>query len=248
MKDYGATGNGTSLDTASADTEAVAMLQNIRDHGSETLSNVNHGLGGLWVNWRYGTSPLLVNFNGSGHPDAVTDKPPRHDELTDMRYLHNLWRYKKLHPADPQFDGDLARYTTIVKHEFTTNIVNRRGWMYDEELIPLWHLSGDDFYRQAAFHQAGYFADTLYRTGIGACYNTSSSFGLWDTHYGGYYGGLEFSGPTFQNPGIPTIIARKEGGRQMDLLEAFHLPENWVTTEAMGIVLEAMFSLEDSQL
>lgn len=411
-----------------ADTEIVSMLQNIRDNGWDGVTsvdgglgtNINNGLGGLWVNWRYGTEPLLVNFNGSGSPDGASVNPPRHDELTDMRYLHNLWWYKKFHPADTQFDADLLRYTAIVKYEFTTNVTNKRGWMYDEELIPLWQLSGDDFYRQAAFNEATYFADKLYRTNIGAYYDTNStatngyyrvdwqleigcalihagtiftnsswvtkgsnmveftykhayltnyhhflqdmsnvistngtavsnediyvsggtdggavrmsplgqealsllhvylvtsnqlylnramdlltpetietnSFGLWDTNYGGYYGGLEFSGKTFQNPGTPALISKKEGGRQMDMLEAFHLantlttnryapteaalknvllnktyyapghgvlyevnadwsvrtingqPENWVTTEAMGIVLEALFSLQDPQ-
>ncbi len=408
-----------TLAASPADTAIVAMLQNIRDHGSESRPDINNGLGGLWVNWRFGSSPLQVNFNGSGHPDGVSVNPPRHDELTDMRYLHNLWWYKKFHPTDNQFDADLARYTTIVKYEFTTNVMNDRGWMYDEELVPLWRLSGDEFYRQAAFNQAAYFANTVYRGNIGAYYQTSravpngfyrvdwqleigcalihagtifsnadwiqkgsnmvefaythaylknyhhflqdmsnvisngaavadeniyvshgvdggavrmspvgqealsllhvylatsnrlyldramdllapetiesNSFGLWDTHYGGYYGGLEFSGATFQNPGTPTIITRKEGGRQMDMLEAFHLadavtanryaateaalkevlldktyyapgrgvlyevnadwtvhltngrPEDWVTTEAMGIVLEALFSTEDPQ-
>jgi hypothetical protein len=120
-------------------------------------------------------------------------------------------------------------------------------------------------------------------------------FGLWDKVNGGYYGGLEFTGPNFLNPGTPSIITKKEGGRQMDMLEAFHVaegvttnryaateaavlnvllnktyytpghgilyevnadwsvrtvngqPEDWVTTEAMGIVMEALFSLEDSR-
>src|ERR1700685_2481368 len=93
---------------------AYAMLQNLQQNGFDSDPRVNDGLGGLWINWRTGSKPLLVDFNGSG----VTDKTsvPRHDPLTDFRYLHNLLSWKHQHPQDTQFDSELARYTAIVKH------------------------------------------------------------------------------------------------------------------------------------
>jgi autotransporter-associated beta strand protein len=161
-----------------ADGEIVSMLSNLRDNGFDNNANINNGLGGLWINWRYGTSPLLVNFNGSGFPD--TNAIPRHDDLTDLRYLHNLLWYKSLHFLDTRFDADVQRYTPIVKYEFT-NSQNERGWIYDEEFVPMWQLSGDNFFRQQAMGQAAYFANSLYKTNIGAYYKTSS------THTNGYY-------------------------------------------------------------
>jgi hypothetical protein len=123
----------------------------------------------------------------------------------------------------------------------------------------------------------------------------SNLFGLWDNTYGGYYNGLDFPGPTAQNPGLPVLRnTKKEAGRQITMLQTFHvanavttnryaateaallnvtLPKayyapghgvlyevandwtpltysgqlgDWVTTEAMGIVLEALFSLEEA--
>src|SRR5581483_3859623 len=79
----------------------VAMLANLRDFGTNPAAN--HGRGGLWINWRTGTAPLQVNFNGSGEPDGPAVQPPRHDDLTDFRYLHNLLSWKHQHPAGTQF-------------------------------------------------------------------------------------------------------------------------------------------------
>ena len=399
------------------DTEVLAMLANIRDNGFNSDPDTDNGLGGLWINWRFGTTPLQVNFNGSGLPDdpAVVN-PPRHDPLTDLRYLHNLLWYRQRQGIDTQFDADIARYTGIVKYEFN-NSQNERGWICDEEFLPMFWLSGDDFFRQQTLGQAAYFANSLYRSNIGAYYKTSSThtngyyrvdweveigcalvqagnlftnadwvskgyqmvqyaydhayltnyhlflqqmddvflpdgsvnpnqsffedsstdggslrfgsigqeaisllhvylvtsnqlflsraldlldpltvesnlFGLWDTPNGGYFEGLDFPGPTFQSPGVPSLASgKKEAGRQITMLQAYHLAnfvttnryatteaallnvalqkayyapghgvlyemrpdwslvsvggvsEDWVTTEAMGIVLEALFSL-----
>ena len=168
------------LPLSQSDTEILAMLANIRDNGFDDATNVNNGLGGLWINWRYGTSPLLVNFNGSGQPDGPAVNPPRHDELTDLRYLHNLLWYKSRHILDLQFDGDIARYSGIIKYEFNDS-QNERGWILDEEFLPMWWLSGDSFYEQQTLGQASYFANSLYQPNIGAYYKTSS------THSNGYY-------------------------------------------------------------
>ena len=168
------------LPLSQSDAEILAMLANIRYNGFDGATNVNNGLGGLWINWRYGTSPLLVNFNGSGQPDGSAVNPPRHDQLTDLRYLHNLLWYKSRHILDTQFDGDIARYTAIIKYEFN-NSQNERGWILDEEFLPMWWLSGDTFYEQQTLGQANYFANTLYHSNIGAYYETST------THSNGYY-------------------------------------------------------------
>jgi autotransporter-associated beta strand protein len=168
------------LPLSQSDAEILAMLTNIRDNGFDNASNVNNGMGGLWINWRYGTSPLLVNFNGSGQPDGAAVNPPRHDQLTDLRYLHNLLWYKSRHILDKQFDADIARYTAIIKYEFN-NSQNERGWILDEEFLPMWWLSGDAFYQQQALGQASYFANSLYKANIGAYYKTSA------THSNGYY-------------------------------------------------------------
>jgi hypothetical protein len=402
------------------------MLCNIRDNGFAPCKNINDGLGGLWINWRYGTSPLQVNFQSNGTTDppidcSTTSASPRHDELTDLRYLHNLLSYQHRHPADTNFDADVVRYTAIVQAEFT-GTHNDRGWVYDEEFIPMWQLTGDAFFKTNAlglisyytnhwYHDAvkgiydaskgtnglGYYrADlaleigcalvhagilftnsewvregtnaveflyqhayltnynlflrdmenilltngtanpnpTIYRSGdtdggtirispigqealallhvylvasnqpFGQLYlnrtiklldgldQDKNTLGLWDTVYGGYFGGLKFPGTVYPNVGTPSYINdTKEGGRQLDMLQAYHVAnavtanryaateaalldvavnkayyapghgviyevnnnwtprvlsnglEDWVTTEAMGIVTEALFSL-----
>jgi hypothetical protein len=134
----------------SADAEIVAMLQNIKANGFDGNAAINGGLGGLWINWRYGTSPLQVNFQSSGQIDGTSVNPPRHDPLTDLRYLHNLWPYKTQHSGDKQFDGEIARYSAIVKHEYAPDaqglVHDDHGWAYDE-LIALADLSHDTAYQ-----------------------------------------------------------------------------------------------------
>ena len=128
---------------ASPDAVILDMMTNIHENGFNTE------VGGLFINWRYGTKPLQVNFNGSGVPDAP--KPGervRHDVLTDQRYMHNLLLYTRLHPADTRFDGDLDRFRKIIKLEFEGSH-NERGWMYDE-MIDMYRISGDELYRNIA--------------------------------------------------------------------------------------------------
>lgn len=157
----------------SADGIILSMLDNIKENGYDANSVVNKGLGGLWVNWRYGTSPLQTNFNGSGAPDDPNMNPPRHDPLTDLRYVHALWLYKNLHPSDTQFDGDLQRYTAIVKQEFT-HTHNSRGWLYDL-FIDLYQLSKDPFYQQTARQLADYYYTHLYQPKTGLIYTNSNN-------------------------------------------------------------------------
>jgi hypothetical protein len=148
------------------------MLNNIKENGYNADSSINDGKGGLWINWRYGTRPLVTNLNGSGVPDSQGDGSLRHDPLTDLRYVHALWLYKKLHPDDAQFDGELARYSAIVKYEFASPD-NERGWLYDM-FIDLYRLSNDTFYRDAARELAQYFFKKLYHPEAGAIYKVGS--------------------------------------------------------------------------
>jgi hypothetical protein len=135
------------LTAATPEAVVLDLLTNIRDNGLNPDPKINDGLGGLWINWRYGTHPLQVNFKGSGDTDGPDDKP-RHDVLTDQRYLHNLLLYKHLHPSDTRFDADLDRFRKIIRLEFAGSR-NERGWLYDE-FIDMYHLSSDDFYRSVA--------------------------------------------------------------------------------------------------
>lgn len=166
------TASGTAADTA-ANAVILAVLTNIQANGFDADPTINNGLGGLWINWRYGTQPLQTNLNGSGEPDDASDGAPvRHDRLTDLRYLHNLWQYAHLHPGDTRFADEISRYTAIVKAEFSP-AHDDRGWLYDE-FIDLYQLSGDSAYRDAARQLADYFATVLVKPGIGAVYKTSA--------------------------------------------------------------------------
>src|SRR5208283_3980200 len=155
----------------SAGAVALAMLNNIKDNGLNSDPRINGGLGGLWINWRTGTKPLQVNFNGSRSPDGPKIDPARHDELTDLRYLHNLLSWKHQHPQDSQFDGELKRFNAIVKREFA-NKHNERGWIYDE-FMDMWRLSNDNFFRDTARGLAEYYATKEIHADIGAIYKTS---------------------------------------------------------------------------
>ncbi len=150
----------------------LEMLNNVKTNGYNANPAINNGLGGLWVNWRYGSNPLQTNMNGAGVPDSPDLNLPRHDPLTDIRYLRALWLYKSFHPKDTQFDSQIARYTPIVKHDFATP-QNERGWVYDL-FIDLFRLSNDAFYKQTAYSLAKYFYIKLYHPASGAIYKTNA--------------------------------------------------------------------------
>ena len=51
-----------------------------------------------------------------------------------------------------------------------------------------------------------------------------NALGLWDPEGLGYFGAAIYPGPDFAHPGTPRVIRRfKESGRQIQLLEAFHV-------------------------
>jgi hypothetical protein len=154
------------------------MLRNLHANGLNRNPTINRGLGGLWINWRYGANPQQTNFKGSGETDGPAD-PLRHDVLTDFRYLHNLLLWKTLHPADHEFDDDIQRFRDIVRLEFA-DTRNERGWLYDE-LIDMYRLSKDEFYRQTARGLAEAYAASLAKPPAGFLYKTNSA------HPHGYY-------------------------------------------------------------
>jgi hypothetical protein len=161
----------------SPDEVSLAMLKNIQENGFNSDPRINSGLGGLWINWRTDSKPLLVNFNGSGSPDKID--PPRHDVLTDLRYLHNLLSWQHLHPEDKQFDTETKKFMAIVKSEFAATH-DQRGWLYDE-LMDMWRLSKDDFFRETSRTLAEYYAAKEVHSDIGAIYKTK------DANPNGYY-------------------------------------------------------------
>jgi len=192
-------------DAAGVNALILDQLTNMQSFGTDTSGAVNNGLGGLWINWQYGSKPLRVNINGAGVPDTIN--PPRHDPLTDLRYLHNLLTYKSLHPTDTQFDGDISRYTKIVQADFASTSVakgaNPRGWVYDE-FADMYTLTHQSWYsQQMQSMAAAWYADN-YHSAIGAIYFTTNK-----NYPGGYYRvdwaveescGLIQAGVTFHHP------------------------------------------------
>ena len=106
----------------------TAMLQNFHDHG------YNQRVGGLYINW----DAFGANYYGSGRPDIGAIR--RHDPLTDLRYLANLWRYRRA-CSSHRWDADIRRFTPIVYHEYAGH-VDARGWVYTV-LAAIAHNSGD---------------------------------------------------------------------------------------------------------
>ncbi len=150
----------------------VSILDNIMQNGF----NPHTPGGGLWVNWRYGTTPLQTNINGSG---TVGGMGMDHDRLTDIRYLHNLWLYTQQNPNDKRYESEIARYTPIVKAEFA-GTVDQRGWLFDEEFLDLYNLSHDSFYRDTAIGMAAGYAKAI-DPAVGIIYKKNAQ------HPQGYY-------------------------------------------------------------
>ncbi len=155
----------------------LSILDNIKANGFNSDPHINHGLGGLFINWRYGTDPLQTNVNGSGEPDDP-GIGPRHDPLTDMRYLHNLWSYKYQNPLDERYESEITRYTPIIKDEFA-NSHNERGWLFDA-FMAIYNLSKDAFYKNTAYSLAKSYADAI-DPQVGSIYKKNAS------HPNGFY-------------------------------------------------------------
>jgi len=152
----GSTNSTPGISAASVKDVETSILDNFQQDGFDSNPIINKGLGGLWINWRYGTQPLQVNFNGAGSSveaniAANSQTRPSHDPFTDLRYLHNLWLYKSQNPSDTRYDSDITKFTSIVKLEFA-NTHDIRAWLYDEEFMDLYHLSQDNFYKAQALN------------------------------------------------------------------------------------------------
>lgn len=161
--------------SSSAEEIIREVLTNFKANGFDANAAINNGRGGLWINWRYNSTPLEANLTLSGVPGRIN--PPQHDWNTDLRYLHNLWLYKSQHPTDAQFDDERAKYSAIVKYEFRPSHIRDdwRGWHYDE-FMDLYRLSHENDYRHIAYALAKTFATRLYHPAIGSVYATTSSF------------------------------------------------------------------------
>lgn len=173
-------GSGSPLPAVSpgqTDVVVNALFTTMATEGHNPDPTLNDGLGALYINWRHGTNPLVVNVAGGGQPD-----PPgthRHDPLIELRYLDDLWVRKSLHPDDATTTAEIARYTPIVQSEFAQP-GDKRGWTYDL-LMDLARTSGDPFYRQSAQFLATYADSKLFHADIGAIYAVDA------THPTGFY-------------------------------------------------------------
>src|SRR6266852_4196174 len=96
-----------TVPAATVERIVITVLQSIHTNGFD--AQANDGLGGLWINWRYGTQPLQTNFDDAGNAHGSSVQP-RQDRLVDLRYVHTLWLYKTKHPDDARFDGELKIY------------------------------------------------------------------------------------------------------------------------------------------
>jgi hypothetical protein len=153
-----------------------SILDNIKANGYNNNSSTNDGLGGLWVNWKYGSSPLQTNFNGSGSPDGDSVDPTRHDPYTDLRYLHNLWLYQSQNPNDTRYKSEIEKYTAIIKAEFNQSR-DERGWLFDEEFMDLYNLSHDSFYKDTAISLVESYAQK-FDPKVGSIYKTNDAHPL----------------------------------------------------------------------
>jgi hypothetical protein len=140
--------------------------------------------GGLFINWR-GTWPGDVaaaaantNIQETGLTDEQVGSPPRHDPLTDLTYLVNLYAYEAINPHDREFAPDATRMEPIVKQEYADEGYYR-CWVYFQlrdlgELQPSqgWDVIADRFAAGVYQHyydvRAGAIADPrhsgVYRT------------------------------------------------------------------------------------
>ena len=213
-----------------------SILDNIKQNGFDSDHSINNGLGGLWINWRYGTNPLLTNFNGHAAPDGSNVAPIRHDPLTDLRYLHVLWLFKEQHPPDGSYDADVLRYSAIVKAEYA-NAHDRRGWLFDEEFMDLYRISHDPFFQNAALSLATTFSKSI-NPAVGISYDVSAD------HPQGYYRvdnvleegcALIQAGKLFNNP-----LWSQQGQAEVNFVYTHaYIPQYHTFTSQMDQVLTA---------
>lgn len=186
------------------------ILNNMKQNGFNSDQSINGGLGGLYINWRYGTNPLQTNVNGSGQTDEATGATLRHDPLTEVRYIHNLWLYKSQHPNDSSIDSEIARYTPIIKQEFASSH-SEDGWIYDI-FADTYELSHDSFYLDTAKSLAKGYAKA-FNPQVGSIFkiNNSSPQGTYrvdlvlESGCALVQAGTQFNNPQWVQDGMSTI-------------------------------------------
>jgi uncharacterized repeat protein (TIGR01451 family) len=91
--------------------------------------------GGLFINWRgswsgsLATAAANTDIKESGQSDQQAGSAPRHDPLTDLTYLVNLYAYQAVHPGDQEFAADITRMEPIVQQEYA-GVGYYRCWVY----------------------------------------------------------------------------------------------------------------------
>jgi hypothetical protein len=196
-------GASWAADNISSQRLAMAkdVLSNICKNGFNP--EANDGLGGLFINWRYGSKPLLANNGRTLVRDGKVESSQEslHDRLTDLRYLRGLFLYKKYSPSDHTFDNDVAKYTGIVRADFPDG-TDERGWVFDEWLS-MFALTGDKWYQQAALSAAAALEKKFYHPEVGALYkrNSGDQYGYYKPSEAlGQAAALVKAGRGFQNP------------------------------------------------
>src|SRR5262249_39719554 len=144
----------------------------------------NNGQGGLYVDWKFGTSPLSLDGGkcmvGAGGPTCLDGKPPGHDPLTDIRYLHNLLLYKSTHSGDTQFDAEISRYEAIVKSEFEGYTNVKEPFVY-YEFGDLFSLTNDAWFDMQRKNMVSTWFANVYHPAVGTVYESDA------TTPGGFY-------------------------------------------------------------
>jgi hypothetical protein len=238
--------NATPPSTSDVNGVVVAMLQNIKQNGWNSNPNINNGLGGLWVNWEYGSNPLKTN---GGDPS----KQNSHDRLTDLRYLHNLLSYQAENPTDTQFASEIQKYTQIVKMEFADG-TDQRGWIYDE-WWDMYQLSHDDWFKTAAYNEANNYYTNWYHPSVGALYQVTNS------EPNGYYrtedtmgmgaalieAGVQFNNPNWVNAGKTALAFLRSHAYVPQYHMYLHLLDNVVSSSGAANQNESIQKVDVQQ-
>jgi hypothetical protein len=182
---------GSSVGESATAARIRDILQDMNTNGFNPQAPPVSGAtrpGGLFINWR-GTWPGGLTTAGAntdiqetGLSDQQAGSAPRHDPLTDLTYLVNLYSYQAIYPQDREFVLDVTRMEPIVKQEYN-NEGYYRCWVYSQlrdlgELQPAqgWDAIAARFaagvYQHYYYSQAGAIADPrhngVYRTDYAA--------------------------------------------------------------------------------
>jgi hypothetical protein len=138
--------------------------------------------GGLFINWRgtwsgdLATASANTNIQETGLSDQQAGSASRHDPLTDLTYLVNLFAYQAIQPDDREFAAAAARMEPIVKQEYGAEGYYR-CWVYFQlrDLGSLQPAQGWDAF-------AARFAAGVYRH-----YYDSQAGTVADPRHGGIY-------------------------------------------------------------